>query len=78
MKIGNVELTEEEALNLYQSKKYIVTYSKIYELFYSVPNTCIYGRVIYNNPGMCKRGRYHALSAADVNHLVGKVLVIQN
>ena len=35
VKIGSVELYEDEARKLYEEKKYIVTYGGVYQLFYS-------------------------------------------
>lgn len=74
-KIGNVKLTFDEAFNLYQANKYIVTYSKIYQLFFSVAQNRVYGQVIYNQKGLAKRGRFYALSCEQVNNLVKTQLV---
>lgn len=75
VKIGNVELCEAEALSLYHSEKYIVTYSRIYQLFYSAAQKRVYGTEIYYQKGLCKRGRFHALAGSDVNRLVKAKLV---
>ena len=75
IKIGNVELTEAEALKIYQEQKYIITYSKIYQLFYSAAQRTIYGNVIYQQPGLTKRGRFYTFTAAEVNRLLGYQLV---
>lgn len=77
IKIGSVELTEMEAERLYEEEKYIVTYSKIYKLEYSDAQKMVYGREIYNQRGLAKRGRYHTLTAAEVNHLLGFSLLME-
>lgn len=76
VKIGPVELYLNEAIELYQSGKYIVTYSRIYQLFYSNAQKTVYGIEIFYHKGMARRGRFYALTASDVNHLVGFNLVI--
>lgn len=70
VKIGNVELTEEQAFRFYEERRYIVTYSKIYALHYSNAQKRVYGKEIYHHPGMAKRGRFHAMTAEAVNHLL--------
>jgi hypothetical protein len=78
VKIGNVELTEEQAARFYEEHRYIVTYSKIYKLHYSAAAKQVYGSQIYYNKGMAKRGRFHAMTAETVNHLLGFQLVNEN
>lgn len=70
IKIGNVELTEEEAWRLYEKQLYIVTYSKIYQLHYSAAQQRVYGSQIYYQPGLAQRSRFHAMSAEAVNRLL--------
>ena len=70
VKIGNIELTEAEATRLYEERRYLVTYSKIYELHWSNAQKRVYGSVIYRQPGLAKRGRFHAMTAEAVNHLI--------
>jgi hypothetical protein len=74
-RIGNVELTFDEAFKLYQENKYIVTYSKIYQLFFSTAQNKVYGQVIYNQKGLARRGRFYAFSGEQVNNLVKAQLV---
>ena len=75
IKIGNVELTENDAENLYTSgKKYLVTYSKIYEMKYSPAQKRYYGSVICTagtGSNYARRGRFYAYTAKDVNWLLG-------
>jgi len=75
IKIGSVELTKEEAEKLYESGKYIVTFSRIYQLHYSNAQKRVYGTEIYRQQGMARRGRFYAMDAKTVNHLLGFALV---
>jgi len=74
IKIGTIELSGFEAERLYESgKRYLVTYSKIYALDYSV-NAGYHGRLIYKRQekgGFTRRGRFFAYPASEVNHLLG-------
>ena len=79
VEVGRVELLESEALKMYNVNKYIVTYSAIFQLFYSV-NAGVYGQKIYQiatkgKGGFTRRGRFYAMDAKTVNHLVGFSLV---
>ena len=76
IRIGTVELYESEAKRLYDERKYIVTYSRIYQLNYGGrPYPHVYGHEIYASRGMTRRGRFFALPGAEVNRLVGFPLV---
>lgn len=75
VKIGGVELTPQEAEKYYFEGKYIVTRTRIYQLFYSNAQKRVYGQSIYHSDGMTKRGRFFAMSGRDVNHLIGFKLV---
>lgn len=75
VKIGNVELALEEAEHYYLEGKYIVTYGCIYQLFYSAAQKIVYGHAIYRQAGMTRKGRFLAMDAETVNHLVGFKLV---
>lgn len=81
VKIGPVELYEDEALRLYNEGKYIMTYSKIYQLHFGGKGyPRVYGTVIYNHPcvggiGLARRGRYYKFDAAEVNNVLGFQLI---
>ena len=80
VKIGNVELLESEAACYYQESKYIVTYSKIYQIKYSAAQARYYGSLIYTKStrggvGFAGRGRFYVMDAVEVNQIVGKDLV---
>lgn len=80
VRIGAVELAEEEAFKIYEEGKLIVTYSKIYQLFYSRPYGGVYGQPIYSRPmrgqGLAKRGGFYIMDGAEVNRLLGFRLVV--
>lgn len=76
IKIGSVELTKEEAEKMYQEGKYIVTYSKIYQLYYSAAQQKVYGRQIYSQKGLARRGRFYSMDGQTVNHILGFDLVV--
>lgn len=69
IKIGGVELTEQEAQQLFNDRRFIVTYGKIYDITYR--NGSFHGKEIYKSKGMTRRGRYFALTADQINNLVG-------
>ena len=75
IKIGPVELSPQEAEKLYYSgEKYIVTFSRIYQIHYSQAQRRFYGQeIIRATPGnnYARRGRFHAYDAKDVNWLLG-------
>ena len=68
IKIGPVELYESEAERLFNEGRYIVTYSKIYQLVKRAGRVC--GHVIFTTKGMTRRGRYFALTERDVAALM--------
>lgn len=69
IKIGNVELTREEAERLFNDRRFIVTYSKIYCLVYKAGH--IRGKEVYTSKGMTRKGRFYALTGEQINDLVG-------
>lgn len=80
VKIGPVELYVEDVQKMLEENKYIVTYTKIYQIHFSQAQNRFYGSCIYTydrkgGPGMTRRGRFYALPAAEVNRLVGCNLI---
>lgn len=73
-KAGKVELTEAEAFEIYESKKYIVTSYGIYQPEYHAnqPEQRITFRKISDIHGIARRGRYHRLTGDEINHIMGK------
>lgn len=68
--IGNTKLSHADALQYYCSHKYIITYSAIYQLFYSAAQRRAYASEIYHAPNLTRRGTYRAATAAEVNELL--------
>ena len=79
VKIGPVELTMDDAEKLYTSgEKYLVTFSKIYQIHFSQAQKTYYGSVVYScakGANLAKRGRFHAFTAREVNNLLGYKLL---
>ena len=74
IKIGRVELTEEGVQKLYEEKKYICTFSAIYQIHYSQAQQKFYGSKLYSI-GLAGRGRYYALTAKEINDICKKTLL---
>lgn len=68
--IGNLTLLHDEVLKHYCDHKYIITYSAIYQLFYSAAQRRAYASEIYHAPNLTRRGTYRAATAAEVNKLL--------
>ena len=71
VKIGGIELTPEEAEKYYLEGKYLVNYGGVYQLHYSAAQKRVYGSKIYNARGLTRRGRFFAMDAETVNHILG-------
>lgn len=68
--IGKLTLSHDEVLKHYCDHKYIITYSGVYQLFYSAAQRRTYGIEIYRAPNLTRRGTYRAATAAEVNQLL--------
>lgn len=68
--IGRLTLSHDEVLKFYFEHKYIITYSAIYQLFYSNAQRRAYASEIYRAPKLTRRGTYRAATAAEVNELL--------
>jgi hypothetical protein len=68
--IGKPTLSHDEVLKLYFEHKYIITYSAIYQLFYSNAQRRAYSSEIYRGQNLTRRGTYRAATAAEVNELL--------
>lgn len=75
VKIGSVELTREEAAQLYDEQKYIVAWNKIWSIKFSQVQNRYYGQCVYTlskkGEHFTRRGRFYRYSAEDVNWLLG-------
>lgn len=78
IKIGNVELTREEAERLYNEKKYICSYVGIFQICYSPAQDMYYGMKVINHKGYARRGRFYAHTAEQINHVFGKKILIED
>ena len=79
VKIGRVNLFPEEAQEAYERGLYIVTFRRVYQVCYSTAQRQYCGHQVYCSANDCpltRRGRYIAISGAEVNHLVGHDLLI--
>ena len=72
VKVGSTELTEQEAEKIYEEKKYVVNYSGVYAIHYSMAQKQCYSRKVIDCKGMAKRGRFYIMTAETVNHIIGK------
>jgi len=71
-KAGNVELSEVEAEEIYNNKKYVVTSTAIWQPHFShAQKQQIYFTKIADIKGIAKRGRFYKLSAGEINHILG-------
>ena len=77
VKIGRVELLENEAAKFYQERKYICTSTAIFQIHYSEAQKAYYGHKVISQ-GIARRGRFHALRAQDINHILGKKILIED
>ena len=78
IKIGNVEFSKEEAERIYKENKYVASYKRVYQIFFSQAQNIYYGQEIYyhNQPiGITKRGRFEILSGKRLNEIIGYKLV---
>ena len=72
VKVGSTELTEQEVEKIYEEKKYVVSYSGVYAIYYSTTQKQYYSRKVIDCKGMAKRGRFYIMTAETVNHIIGK------
>jgi len=78
IKAGGTELTKEEALQIYSNNQYVCNYSGIYQPHYSqAQNQVYFSKVIYHT-GYARRGRFYIQSAKQINHVMGKKILIEN
>ena len=78
IEISNIKLTENEAFKLYQDHKYIVTYSRIFQLNHGgTPYPYVYGSELYYKKGMSKKGTYKVMTGTEINNMLGFKLLIE-
>lgn len=69
VRIGSVELTEQEAERLYAEGRYIVTYSTVYKVIKTGDR--IHGKTVHKAKGMTRRGRFYAMTAETLWNVFG-------
>lgn len=75
-KAGTVELTYSEAQDFIDAgREFITTYSKTYQLHYSTAQEKYFASLICNKGYSGTRGRFHALTAEELNKVAGYDIV---
>ena len=74
VKFGTLALEEEKVAKLYEEKKYICTHKAIYQIMYSNAQCRFYGSKLFSI-GLAVKGRYHAMTAAEINKIQGQDLL---
>ena len=75
VKIGNVELTKEEAQEIYSEGKYICSYTGIFQINYSQAQQRFYGQKVIDYKGYAQRGRFYIQSASQINKVLGQKIL---
>lgn len=78
VKIGNVELTREEAETIYTEGKYICSYTGIFQIHFSSAQNKFYGHKVINYKGYARRGCFYVQTAAQINHVLGQKILIES
>lgn len=71
-KAGRVELTKEEAFNIYDSKKYIATSYGVFQPHYSQAQQAVYFTQILQVKGIARKGRFYTLTGDEINRILGR------
>lgn len=74
-KAGRTELGEKEVKSYYEEKKFICNGLGIYQIFYSSAQQDFYLSKIHHAK-IAGRGRFYALTAAEVNHILGAEVLV--
>ena len=75
-KVGNLKITEEEAFSVYESGKYIATYTAVYQPHYSQAQQTVYFTAILTVKGIAPRGKFYILTAEEINKYIGKDILL--
>lgn len=76
IKAGTTELTEQDAIRIYENQKYIVNYSGVFQPHYSAAQKQVYFSKVINIKGIARRGRFYEMDAKTINHIIGKDILI--
>lgn len=76
IRIGKVELYEEEAEKIYSENKYIITCSRVYAVNHS-DAVGYYGSELHYKPRAryTRPGRFFTLTAREINNVLGFSLI---
>lgn len=77
IKAGNIELTIEEATKIYNEKKFICSYSGIYQPHYNNKLHRLYFKKILNIKNYAIRGRFYIQTAKQINSVLNEELIIE-
>ena len=81
-KAGSIELTEAEVNEYYNNGQiYLVSYRKVFQIFWSNAQGRFYFPVVYHHSGdlpLTKRGHFFAMNAKGVNGLIDHPLFNEN
>lgn len=72
IKAGTTELTEQDAMRIYESQKYIVNYSGVFQPHYSAAQGRVHFSKVINIKGLTRRGRFYEMDAKSINQIIGK------
>lgn len=72
IKVGSTEFTESDLEKIYTENKYVVNYSGVYAIHYSMAQNQYYSRRVIDCKGIAKRGRFYVMTAETINHIIGK------
>lgn len=72
IKVGSTEFTESDIEKIYTEKKYVVNYSGVYAIHYSVAQKQYYSSKVIDCKGLTRMGRFFIMTAEMVNIIIGK------
>lgn len=76
IKVATVELTRGEAERIHAAGLFVVNGRGVWQIDYSTAQKTFYGHLIVRAAGLTRRGRFHVMDAAGVNHLLKADIVI--
>ena len=74
IRVGNTELSNDEAKRIYADCLYVVNGSGVWQIAYS-ENAGFYGLKLVNRRGLTPKGRFYLMRAESVNTLLGKRVI---
>lgn len=74
VKLGKTEIALEDCKKCYSENLYIVAFTGVYQMFYSVPQRQYYPHKIIDRH-LVKRGEYKIMNAKELNCCIGHKVV---